>query len=156
MKKLISIILALLMAASFTSVGCAIDSAKQEQKTAKSTNTVTKTVTDSDKNKYSVYCYSSRAGKKASSKTQYSVTYVYGGTEAAKQDVYKYKKTLGATATVSLSGGGANSYGSSAVIRTGETNSYSPSNSYLYTVTAVLTNYSFSCNGGSYSATTYM
>jgi len=106
-------------------------------------------VTDYSGNKYYVYGDSSRSGTSASGYTYFSITYYYDGTYGANS----YTKTLKALGTVSLSGGGSNSFGGT-VTRTGGSGSYSPSASYIYNVTYVYVSHSFSCNGASVSFAT--
>jgi hypothetical protein len=108
------------------------------------------TVTDNGNNRYSVYGNTSRAGVNASVSTGFSVTYYYGGTAADQTRVNNYQKSLHASAKVGLAGGGENTLGGTAA-RAGASNSYSPGQSYLYTVLLVVGSHRFSCNGGSTS-----
>jgi len=69
------------------------------------------TVTDRHGNRYYVFGISNRLGENASVRTEYEVTYYYGGTEEDVARVNGYTKTLTARGDVSLAGGGANNFG---------------------------------------------
>lgn len=114
---------------------------------------LSKTVTDSGKNRYSVSAHTSKAGKYAIVSTSFKVTYYYGGTAADKTRVNGYTKSLTAKAQVALLGGGGNTLGGT-VSRTGASDSYSKAQTYLYSVSAVSGTHGFSCNGGSTSIPT--
>ena len=113
------------------------------------------TVTDSHGNRYYVFGASNRLGKNASVRTEYEVTYYFGGTAADVARVNGYTKTLTSRGEVSLSGGGASSFGG-AVPRTGAKNSYTASQQFIYNVTFVGGTHAFSCQGASWSRLTYM
>jgi hypothetical protein len=126
-----------------------------ESEVAPSSSSAGGTVTDNHGNRYYVFGLSNRLGKTATVRTEYEVTYYYGGTPADVTRVNAYTKTLTARGEVSLSGGGANSFGGT-VGRTGAKNSYSPSQTYIYNVTFIGGTHSFSCQGASWSRLTYM
>ena len=113
------------------------------------------TVTDNYGNRYYVLGLSSRSGKTATVQTQFEVTYYYGGTAEDVARVNGYTKTLTARGDVSLSGGGANSFGGT-VSRTGANNSYKPSQTFIYNVTLVTGTHNFSCQGASWYRMTGM
>lgn len=114
---------------------------------------LSKTVTDREKNRYSVSAHSSRNGKNAIVSTSFRVSYYYSGTPSDKSRIDAYKKNLSVNAQVALQGGGGNTLSGSAE-KTGATNSYSRAGTYLYSVSAVSATHGFSCNGGSTSIPT--
>jgi hypothetical protein len=163
MKRFISIFTIIVLAVSMLvptySFAAGTSQAKEMLPIAKSmyqaTNYASGNVKDNGKNKYDVYADCARAAKVASGYTSYSVSYYYGGTQQDKKVVDGYTKSLKASGGVRLSGGGTNTFGGT-VSRTGASNSYSPSQTYLYNVTLVSVAHSFSCNGASWSAGTYI
>lgn len=120
-----------------------------------STNSDSATVTDNYNNRYSVLGYSYRLNYDASVYTGYEVTYYYGGTAEDVATVNAYTKSLTASASVVLIGGGQNSFGGT-VSRTGASNSYSPSQTYIYYTQYIGGTHAFSCQGASWSSLTYM
>lgn len=116
-------------------------------------DTMSKTVQDSHGNRYRVTAYNNCAGKIVSSGTSYEITYYYGGTPSDISTVNDYPKLLTATGTVSLLGGGSNTYGGT-VTRIGKSNYYGTGGDYIYTVVAASCNHGFSCQGATYSTST--
>lgn len=116
-------------------------------------DTMSKTVQDSHGNKYYVTASSNCAGKIVSSATRYDITYYHGGTVEDESRVNNYTKTLTAKGSVSLLGGGSNTYGGT-VTRTGKSNYYGTGGDYIYTVVAASCNHGFSCQGATYSTST--
>lgn len=126
------------------------DTETNDEKDVQPRTIVSKTVTDSGKNRYSVSGDSSRTGKNALIYTTFKVSYYYGGTTTDKTRVNGYIKNITSKAQISLSGGGSNTLGGSSR-RSGSDGSYSPAETYLYKVILVTTTHGFTCNGGSTS-----
>ncbi|SFB18689.1 hypothetical protein SAMN05216249_11231 [Acetitomaculum ruminis DSM 5522] len=157
-KKKSLIILTLIMTVSFSNVSFAsgrCDEVNKQNAIVKAANGVqliSTTVKDKDGNKYTVYGSSGASGKTATIRTEYDVTYIGDGKSSKK--VYGYTKTLGAKASVCMSGGAKNTLGKTGVKKSGKSNYYQPSTKYMYNVTSITTGHSFSCNGKSYSGST--
>lgn len=126
----------------------------QGERSARSTNSASSTVTDNEGNRYSVSGICIRNGKSASVQTSFQVQYYFGGTENDKRRVDNYTKSLKAVGTVTLSGGGNNTIGGTED-KKGADGSYKPSQNFLYNVTMVTGAHSFNCNGASWSVSTY-
>lgn len=129
-------------------------SVDQGERSTRSTNSASSTVTDNEGNKYSVSGICIRNGKSASVYTGFEVKYYFGGTMKDKERVDNYTKSLKAVGSVTLSGGGRNTIGGTAD-KTGKDGSYKPSQDFLYNVTMVTGTHSFSCNGASWGVSTY-
>jgi len=159
MKKYTSLLLAVLLLVSLCVPANALsaDTVNVTDNVVKrqSTNSDSATVTDNYNNRYYVLGHSTRINKNATVYTGFEVTYYYGGTDEDVARVNAYTKSLTASGFVTLSGGGQNSFGGT-VNRTGASNSYSPSQTYIYNVTLVSGTHSFSCQGASWSSLTYM
>lgn len=109
---------------------------------------VTKTVTDNDKNRYTVAGNCIAGGKTVDIGTSFGVSYYYGGTVEDKDYVDKLPKQVSVSADVTLLGGGKNTLNSSKTFRT-QSDGVAAGDTYLYTVTSTVSSHSFSCNGGS-------
>lgn len=157
MKKRISLFLTVLLVVSLfvpINVFAAEDKDISEEVTIQSAN-ASGTVTDNHGNRYYVSGISNRTGKNASVTTQYQVTYYYGGTKEDVTRVDNYKKTLTSRGNVKLLGGGSNTLGGQAT-RTGKSNKYVPSQTYLYNVTSISSTHGFSCQGATWTRQTNM
>jgi len=143
--------LSLLLVVSVNSYVYAADSRDVTEKSY-DLQTFSVTVKDADGNKFKVSGFSGASGKTASVMTEYDVTYIGDGYSAAT--VYGWSKILGAKGYVSMSGGATNTVGSFGHSRTGKTNSYSASKTFLYNVTSILGTHKFYCHGKSYSGST--
>ena len=112
-----------------------------------------KTVTDQYGNRYYVEGTSHRYTKSALVITSFSVTYYNGGNQQSMDKVNAYPKTLRAKGSVSLAGGGSNTFGDSYVTKTGKFYNHSSSDSYIYKVTGLNGTHNFSCKGATWSGT---
>jgi len=155
MKKLLSIMLAIVMCTSFSISVFAEGSNADDENQGTRASFVSVTIKDTDKNRYNVQAGSLAAGTSAETWTYFKNTYVYDGTAATQTAIYNGTKTLGATGSVTLSGGGTNSFGSitNQVSNTLET-TYNPYGNYLYNVTLVIGQHEFSYNGAYYAIST--
>lgn len=158
-KRFAALFVAALMAITvFTSaipvMAANTESNENEIITTNVSSTANKTVKDNEGNKYGIVCSSTRSGKTATVTTRFSVSYYNGGTAADKKRVDAYSKSLTAKGAVTFLNLGSGKLGGSTT-KTGASNSYAPTQEYLYNVLSVSGTHAFSCKGATYNATTY-
>lgn len=152
LKQINSFIIVLVIALSISATAFAADveSVRPSDADATPRTTISKTVTDSEKNRFAVVGNNISGGKYMDVETAFSVSYYYGGTATDKARVDGYTKSIGVSADVVLMGGGQNSFSNPKSI-VGSNGVTAVAEEFLYTVIGVVGHHSFSCNGGSVS-----